>query len=151
MNFEPKSEEYIATPVPSAAGEECPLFLESVSAGFPLPIDGGVERGLNLHNLCVRNPPATFFVRAGGDSMTGAGIHEGDILVVDRSLKAVEGDIIISSLWGSLTVKRLSLTPSPQLLPENDKYAPIDIPEDADWEIFGVVTTVIHSFRGKLK
>lgn len=82
--------------------------------------------------------------------MTGAGIFEGDILVVDRSLKPNEGDVIISSLWGELTVKRLSLTPRPRLLPENPAYPPLEIPEDADWEIFGVVTTVVHSLRGRL-
>lgn len=82
--------------------------------------------------------------------MIGAGIYEGDILVVDRSLSPADGDVIISSLYGELTVKRLSLSPAPRLLPENDKYQPIEIPDTADWEIFGVVTTVIHSLKGKL-
>lgn len=128
----------------------CPLFEERVSAGFPSPAQGYVERGLDLHQLCVKRPAATFFVRAGGDSMIGAGIHEGDILVVDRSLKPAEGDVVISSLWGELTVKRLLLSPRPALVSENPKYKPIEIPEGADWELFGVVTTVVHSLRGKL-
>lgn len=135
---------------PSGQTAECPLFEEHVSAGFPSPAQGYIERGLDLHQLCVKRPSATFFVRAGGDSMIGAGIFEGDILVVDRSLKPNEGDVIISSLWGELTVKRLSLTPRPRLLPENPAYPPLEIPEDADWEIFGVVTTVVHSLRGRL-
>lgn len=79
--------------------------------------------------------------------MLGAGIHDGDILIVDRSLSAKHGDVVIASLQGELTVKQLALYPSCQLLPRNKRYKPILIKEESDLELFGVVTNVIHQFR----
>ncbi len=79
--------------------------------------------------------------------MLDAGIFSGDVLVVDRSLTAAHGDIVIASLNGELTVKRLELRPQIRLVPMNSKYAPIDLPEGADLELFGVATTVVHSLR----
>jgi DNA polymerase V len=124
-----------------------PLFLESVPAGFPSPAQDYVERTLDLNELCIDHPAATYFVRAQGDSMLGAGIHPGDVLVVDRALEARHGDVVIASWDGELTVKRLETRPAVRLVPENPAYAAITIPEEAELTLFGVVTNVIHSLR----
>lgn len=124
-----------------------PLFMERVSAGFPSPAQDYVEQTLDLNELCIKRPAATFFVRVEGDSMIGAGIHSDDILVVDRSVQAVNGDIVIASVHGELTVKELQLRPCVRLLPRNSAYAPIDIPDGAALELFGVVTNVVRNMR----
>lgn len=124
-----------------------PLFMNAVTAGFPSPAQDYIERTLDLNDLCIRHPAATYFVRAEGDSMLGAGIFSGDILVVDRSLKAVDGDIVIACVNGEFTVKELRTRPALQLLAHNPAYAPILFGPDSTLELFGVVTTVIHSVR----
>lgn len=125
-----------------------PLFLERVSAGFPSPAEDYVEKTLDLNELCIQHPAATFFVRVQGESMTEAGIFPGDVLVVDRSLQARHGDIIIASLETEMTVKQLHLSPPPaRLLPRNLGYKPIIIGDDMVLEVFGVVTNVVRSFN----
>lgn len=126
---------------------EIPFFIESVRAGFPSPAQDYIERTLDLNELCIKHPAATFFVRAEGDSMVQAGIFSGDVLVVDRSLQARDGDVVIASLDGEFTVKRLKTRPSPALYAENPAYAPIRIDMEAGIEVFGVVTNVIHPLR----
>jgi len=123
------------------------LFSDAVPAGFPSPATDYCERKLDLNELCIQHPAATYFVRAQGDSMIEAGIFPGDVLVVDRSITAAHGDIVIVSVNGELTVKRLETRPTMRLVPMNNQYSPIDVPEDADLEVFGVATTVIHSLR----
>ncbi len=123
------------------------LFSDAVSAGFPSPASDYCERKLDLNELCIQHPAATYFVRAQGDSMIDAGIFPGDVIVVDRSISASHGDIVIVSLNGELTVKRLEMRPKMRLVPMNNAYDPIDVPEDADFEVFGVATTVVHSLR----
>ena len=123
----------------------CPLYSSHVRAGFPSPADDYIETYLDLNTHLIKHPAATFFVTASGDSMTGAGIHSGDMLIVDRSLDATHGKIIIAAINGELTVKRLSRQGDcVQLLPENDQYKPIDITSAHDLVIWGVVTHVIH-------
>lgn len=126
---------------------DIPLFLESIAAGFPSPASDYCERRLDLNELCIQKPAATYFVRAQGDSMRDAGIFPGDVLVVDRSLDAKHGDIVIVAFNGELTVKKLETIPEVRLVPMNAQYAPIIVPEESDLEIFGVVTTSIHSLR----
>ncbi|MBR9883768.1 MAG: translesion error-prone DNA polymerase V autoproteolytic subunit [Oceanospirillales bacterium] len=128
-----------------------PLFLERVSAGFPSPAQDYIEQSLDLNELCIRHPAATFFVRAEGQSMIEAGIHPNDILVVDRSLRAQHGDIIIASVDGELTVKELALHPCVQLLPHNPAYEPITLSAESELEVFGVVTNVIHNVRQRTR
>ncbi|MCK4507882.1 MAG: translesion error-prone DNA polymerase V autoproteolytic subunit [Desulfuromonadales bacterium] len=123
------------------------LFSDAVPAGFPSPATDYCERKLDLNELCIQHPAATYFVRAQGDSMIDAGIFPGDVIVVDRSISASHGDIVIASFNGELTVKRLETTPSTRLVPMNVQYQPLDIPAEADLEIFGVATNVIHSLR----
>lgn len=124
-----------------------PLFSEAVRAGFPSPAQGYMEEPLDLNRLCIRHEAATFLLRVEGDSMIEAGIHAGDILVVDRSLNAVHGDIVVAAVAGEFTVKELVLKPSPRLLPRNPDYAPIVL-EEGGWELFGVVTFALHTLRG---
>ena len=125
-----------------------PLFLERVSAGFPSPAEDYVEKSLDLNELCIQHPAATFFVRVQGESMVEAGIFPDDVLVVDRSLRAKHGDIIIASLESEMTVKQLHLKPIPvRLLPRNPAYQPIIVEGDMVMEVFGVVTNVVRSLK----
>lgn len=128
---------------------EIPLFVEHVSAGFPSPAQDFIEQALDLNELCIKHPAATYFVRVEGDSMLEAGIYPDDVLVVDRSLNAEHGDIIVASVYGELTVKELQLKPVPRLLPRNKAYPPIEVAEESDLVIFGVVTNVIRNLRTK--
>ena len=122
-----------------------PLFSGKVAAGFPSPADDYVEKTLDLNELLVQRPAATFFVRAQGESMLGAGIHPNDILVVDRSIEPVPGKIVICALNGELTVKRLERDNEQwQLKAENPAYPDIVIYEAFELVIWGVVTSVIH-------
>ena len=113
-----------------------PLFLERISAGFPSPAQDYVEQRLDLNQLCVKRPAATYFVRVAGDSMIDAGIYPDDLLVVDRSVTEQHGDVVIASLNGEFTVKVLELNPL-RLVPQNQHYHPIVITESDDFEIFG--------------
>jgi DNA polymerase V len=123
-----------------------PIFLGRLPAGFPSPADDYLEGTLDLNRHLIKHPAATFFVRVTGDSMIGVGIHSGDLLVVDRSLEATDGHVIVAALDGELTVKRLSKQGQTiRLLPANPNYQPIEIQPQQDFEIWGVVTNVIHA------
>jgi len=125
-----------------------PLFLERISAGFPSPAEDYIEKTLDLNELCIEHPAATFFVRVQGESMIEAGILPDDVLVVDRSLQAGHGDIIIASLRCEMTVKQLHLAPPPvRLLPRNPAFKPIVLDGEDVLEVFGVVTNVVRSLR----
>ncbi|NBB73059.1 MAG: translesion error-prone DNA polymerase V autoproteolytic subunit [Bacteroidetes bacterium] len=120
-----------------------PLFLTRVPAGFPSPADDYVDRTLDLNDLLIRRPEATFFVRVEGDSMTGAGIHSGDLLVVDRSVEARDGDVVIAALDGEMTVKRVRQREEALwLVADNDAYPPQRV--TTELVVWGVVQHVIH-------
>jgi len=122
----------------------------SVSAGFPSPAADYMEKGLDLNELLVDNPVSTFFVRVEGESMTGAGIYPGDILVVDRAQEPVAGSIVIAALDGEMTVKRLRLNNGRVfLVPENPEFDIIPVRREQDLNIWGVVTACVHSLRGR--
>ena len=122
-----------------------PLYLAPVEAGFPSPAEDYTDCRLDLHRHLVRNEAATFFLRAHGESMLGAGIHDGDLLVVDRSIDPVHRKVVIAALEGELTVKRLLHREGRILLaPENARFDPIDITENEFVHIWGVVTYVVH-------
>jgi len=126
-----------------------PLFASRVSAGFPSPADDFLENALDLNQHLIQHPAATFFVRTSGDSMIEAGIHNNDILVVDRSLEAKNGSIVIAVVNGELTVKRLHIQGKTMTLkPENPHYPDLTITEEMAFQIWGVVTSVIHEFKG---
>ena len=129
-----------------STGRRRPLFLASVPAGFPSPADDYIEQKLDLNACLIKHPAATFFVRVSGDSMIGAGIHSGDILIVDRALEPADGSVAIARLDGELMVKRLRKRDGKFfLVADNPHYEPIEIGEDRDFGIWGVVTNVIHS------
>lgn len=131
----------------SKAREMPPMMATTVIAGFPSPAEQYIEAPLDLNELLVKKPAATFFVRAAGDSMTGAGIHSGDILVVDRSLEAQEGSVVIASVDNEFTVKFFRRDDAGvRLEAANRRYKPIQFTEAMELRIFGVVTAVIHQF-----
>lgn len=122
-----------------------PLYEASVAAGVPSPADDSVNAHLDLNELLIQHPSATFLVRVAGQSMIGAGIHHNDVLVVDRSIEAVSGKIVVAAVDGELTVKRLCRRGNiVSLEPENQAYRPIVLTEGMDVRIWGVVTSVIH-------
>ena len=122
-----------------------PLFSCTVRAGVPTAADDYIDRYVNLNSHLIHNPKTTFLVIASGDSMINACIHDGDMFVVDKSIRAVANNIVVASVEGDLTVKRLLIQPNGiQLKAENDDYASIEIRESDDLTILGVVTHVIH-------
>ena len=132
-------------PKRSALRPVFPLYACRVPAGFPSPADDYVDKRLDLNDLIDR-PAATFFVTVTGDSMTGASIHDGDLLVVDRSLEPSDGKIVIAAVNGELTVKRLALREGHVwLVPENPAFLPLQLKEGLECVIWGVVTRVIHT------
>ena len=135
-------------PDPHATSLKRPLFGHKVKAGFPSPADDFVEAWLDLNEHLIEHKDATFFVQATGDSMTGAGIQEGNLLVVDRSLEARHGDIVIAVIDGELTVKRLEKRRGRiRLVAENPAYAPIELQDGEELTVWGVVTSVIQRIK----
>ena len=121
------------------------MYLSCAYAGFPSPADDYLDIPLNLHDYLIKRPSSTFCVRVRGESMQDIGIYNNDILVVDRSIEATHGKIVIAAFNNELTVKRLHLRNSViKLLPENPDYPEIVINEDIEIVIWGVVTNVIH-------
>ena len=122
--------------------------ISSISAGFPSPADDFTELSISLDKHLIQNPTATFMVYANGNSMLDAGIHHGDILIIDRSLNARDGDIIIAVLHGEFTVKQLSIIDDTFfLIPRNPQYSPIQVSSDMDFEVWGIVTYSIRKHR----
>ena len=131
-----------------SVSQEHNLYTARPAAGFPAPGDDMVERPLDLNDLLITNPTSTFFVRVSGDSMEGAGIFEGDYLVVDRAVEATQGKIVVAAVFGELVVKRLSQHKSKlALVSENDDYEPILINEQEDVYIWGVVIGSARKFK----
>ncbi len=128
--------------------ETVPYILSRVSAGFPSPADDYIENNLSISELLIKNQLSTFLMKASGESMIEAGINDGDVLVVDRSLEARSRDIVIAIFEGNLTVKRLIIKAdgSAILKSENPLYKNILISEYTELEIWGVVTSAIHQF-----
>lgn len=131
---------------PDLITEYCQALFETpVSAGFPSPAADYEEGRLDLNEHLIKHPAATFFVRVKGDSMVGAGVHCGDLLIVDRSLEPRDRSVVIAIVNGELTVKRIRIRNRKIVLePENENYRPQEIGEDMDFEVWGVVTSVIH-------
>jgi DNA polymerase V len=123
------------------------MFNESVSAGFPTPVEGYPDQSLDLNNYLVHHPSATFFVRAQGESMRDVGIFSGDILIVDRSLRPVSGNIVIAIINSEFTVKSIYFRSEIiELQPANREYQTIFLKPDDEFQIWGVVSSCIHCF-----
>lgn len=127
---------------------ELPFFSNPIKAGFPSPAEDHIEQTLDITELLVTNPPATFYLRVSGDSMIDAGIYEKDILIVDRSLTAQHGDIVVAQINDEFTVKRFYVRNSEFILhPENPKYEPIVVKNGDEFAIFGIVTSVVRQLK----
>jgi DNA polymerase V len=125
-----------------------PLFGHKVAAGFPSPADDYIEGMLSLDEDLIQHKSATFFVRAKGNSMIGAGIADGDLLVVDKSLNPSSGDIVIAVVDGDLTVKRLYKRDGKVALkPENPRFKEIEFIEGQELQVWGVVTSMVKKFK----
>jgi len=123
-----------------------PIFIATVPAGFPSPAADYEEGKLDLNRHLIRNSAATFFVRVTGDSMLKAGVHNGDLLVVDRSIEPRDKNVVIAVVNGELTVKRIRIRRNKvTLVAENDAYRSREIDEQTEFEVWGVVTNVIHA------
>jgi DNA polymerase V len=123
------------------------LFTSNPAAGFPSLGDDNTDITLNLHEYLVKNPPSTFFVKVAGDSMEGAGIFSGDILVVDRSLSPEHRSVVVAVIEGGLVVKRLKIADGKQwLISENSQYEPIVIDSEEGCYIWGVVVGSVRKF-----
>jgi DNA polymerase V len=128
-----------------ALGLARPLLACPVPAGFPSAADDHLDRKLDLNEYLVAHPEATFYLRVAGDSMRGAGIHAGDLLVVDRAVEPVDGQVVVAMVDGELTVKRLVFRRGRLALsPENPAYKAIELDPEAGVDVWGVVTHVIH-------
>ena len=124
-----------------------PYFESGVSAGFPSPAEDHMQSKIDLNDLLIEHPSATYYVRVNGDSMLGAGIVNGDLLIVDRSLEVTNNCIVVAHIDGEFTVKRIKKNKNKIFLQaENTNYKPIKITEDMDFELFGVVAHAIHHF-----
>ncbi len=122
-----------------------PIYTASVQAGFPSPAENDLDRTLDLNEFLISHPAATFFVRVTGDSMQNAGIFSGDILIVDRSLEPADHKIVIAVIAGEFTVKRLRIHEGKIFfVPENPAYPILEVKEGNDFQVWGVVTYVIH-------
>ncbi len=130
----------------TARRQGLPLAAGKAAAGFPSPATDHIDQCLDLTDYLVLHPEATFFLRVKGDSMTGAGIHHGDLLIVDRSLEPVSGRVVVAALNGELIVKRLRRSGSRIMLKsENPVYPDVTVTDNDDLQIWGVVAHVVHT------
>lgn len=123
-----------------------------IKAGFPSPAQDYITESIDLNRMLVRHPASTFYAKVVGDSMSGEGIYEGDILVIDRSIEAEHGDLAVCCLDGEFTLKRLCMNRGERLylMPSNRKYRPIEVTPESDFMVWGVVTYTIKSNRRRM-
>ena len=130
-----------------------PVADGGIRAGFPSPAQDYLESGIDLNRELVKNPSSTFFGRVSGDSMAGAGIEDGDLIVIDKSISASEGDIAVCFVDGEFTLKRIHIEKKGRggevvwLVPENPKYRKIKVTQDQNFMVWGVVTYSIKKIR----
>jgi DNA polymerase V len=124
-----------------------PFIANRISCGFPSPADDYIEGLLNLNEKLIPRPSSTFLVKAEGDSMIGAGIFEGDLLIVDKSIKPAHNQIVVAVINGEFSIKRLIFRfPKTFLQPENIKYKTLEVNAEMNFQVWGVVTYAIHGF-----
>ena len=123
-----------------------PFYLHKAGAGFPSPASDYLEGEIDLNRYLIKNPPATFIVKSQGNCMLQAGIHSGDLLIVDKSIKPKNNSIVIASINGDLIVKRIKISGKQFLLTsDNKEYRNIKINNESDVFLWGIVTKVIHN------
>lgn len=129
----------------SLSQQQLKLFSSQVPAGFPSPAEDFLEKRLDLNEYLVKNKSATFLIKVHGNSMVNAGIFDGDILIIDRSVQPTSGKIVLGVLNGEFTVKKIDKRKNSLfLMPENESYSPIEVTSEMDFTIWGVVTFAIH-------
>ena len=126
--------------------KDFPLYENAVQCGFPSPADDFLDLDINLNDYLVKHKSATFCVKVNGSSMDGVGIHSGDVLIVDRAESVQNNSIVLAVIDNEFTVKSIKKNAGKLYLnPANDNYKPIEITEDMNFHIWGVVTFVIHA------
>ena len=124
------------------------INIPSIMAGFPSPAEEFTELSISLDKILIKNPPATFMAYVDGNSMVNMGIHSGDIIIIDKSLSAISGDIIVAILNGEFLIKELSyINGKPILIPHNSSYSTIHIDKNMEFQVWGVVVHSIRSFK----
>jgi DNA polymerase V len=124
---------------------DIPIFIDSVQAGFPSPAEDYMDLDLDLQDHLIQNPSSTFCVRAVGESMKDAGIQGGDIMLVDKSLNPKNRSIVLAVIDGEFTIKRVNVIDKElYLMPENENFPPIKITQEIDFQVWGVITYIIH-------
>ena len=137
-------------PLQTLSRVSLPFMVSTVSAGFPSPAEGSIDKVLDLNELLIRQPTSTFFVRVKGDSMRDAGILDGDLIVVERGERPNNRDIVLAIVEGEFTIKRWVKQSGRLILQaENPAYPNIHLDEHIDWEVWGVVRYAIHSCTGR--
>lgn len=139
---------FVGVSTDNLSSSKLPMYESRPAAGLPFMGDDAIEDTLDLNDLLITNPTATFFVRVDGDSMEGVGIFSGDVLVVDRSAAAKNGVIVIAAVYGEMVVKILEKTATTtRLLSANSNYEPINITNSDECFVWGVVVGSVRSFR----
>ena len=129
---------------------KCGMAQSGIHAGFPSPATDYMTQAIDLNKELVKHPAATFYGRVVGDSMIDAGVDEGDILVIDKSLEPQEGDMAVCFVDGEFTLKYLRFHQGGLTLqPANDRYPSIEVGEDTDFKVWGIVTYVIKNVRAR--
>ncbi|MFO7869121.1 MAG: translesion error-prone DNA polymerase V autoproteolytic subunit [Bacteroidales bacterium] len=129
------------------SSQDIPYFDGEIRAGFPSPAEDFVARSIDLNKEFIKNPSATFFGRVSGDSMQDVGIHDGDLLIIDKSLEPQNGKIAVCFIDGEFTVKQIEMREGGFfLVPANSKFKPLQVTEDNDFIVWGIVVHVIKSF-----
>ena len=124
---------------------ELPLIEAGLSAGFPSPAEDYIEMRLDLNKELIKNPSSTFFGRVNGNSMIEAGIYDGDILIIDKSIEPKNNSVLVCFIDGEFTVKKVSIIKNEMyLIPENKDFSPIKIAPESDFRLWGVVTYSVH-------
>jgi DNA polymerase V len=128
-----------------------PWFMSKVAAGFLSPAQDYVEQTLDLYELFIKRPAATFFVRVEGDWIIEAGVFSNDILIVGRSVRTAHGDVVVAQVNNEFTVKELQLRPRLLLVPRNSAFSPLELSDESELHVFGVVTNVLRQMTRSAK
>lgn len=132
---------------PARSHVELPVACESIPAGFPSPISGYVDGNIDVNQFLVSNPTSTYVYQVTGDSMIEAGIMPDDFVLVDSSIQVHSGDVVVASIDGEFTIKKLEIGPPPRLVPCNCLYQPVKIDEGSEVTIIGPVISVIRKYH----
>lgn len=144
----PKPQAVTIHPIEAATETRIPFHDTAIQAGFPSPADDYIESPIDLNRELIAHPASTFMGRIHGDSMIDAGIHSGDLVIIDKSLRPKTGDVAVCFIDGEFTIKYIKIqSKSILLIPANADYPPIRVTDENDFLIWGIVTYTIHQHR----